>query len=126
MPTQLLEYSHNRSIQATVTRSLSLSLSHSKSSILTLLTKTKTGYDAIVVFVDRLSKMVHLTPTHTTLTAKGWAELFLENVWKYHGLPEELVSDRGPQFCNKFIARLATQKSGTPRCRLIRGLCPSK
>ena len=37
--------------------------------LITGLPKTKMGYDAIVMFVDRLTKMVHAIPTHTTVDA---------------------------------------------------------
>jgi len=56
------------------------------------------GYDAILVVVDRLTKMVHFIPTTEKTTAEGLARLFRDNVWKLHGLPESIISDRGPQF----------------------------
>ena len=31
-------------------------------------------------------------------TVEGLAKLFRDNVWKLHGLPESMISDRGPQF----------------------------
>ena len=37
--------------------------------LITSLSKTKDGYDAIVVFVDRLSKMTHVIPTTTSVDA---------------------------------------------------------
>lgn len=63
---------------------------------------TAAGYDSILVFVDRLSKMVHFVPTTETLNAQGFAVLFVNNVVRLHGLPRTLISDRGPQFNNKF------------------------
>jgi len=56
------------------------------------------GYDSILVVVDRLTKMVHFTPTIEKTSAEGLARLFRDNVWKLHGLPESIISDRGPQF----------------------------
>jgi len=57
------------------------------------------GYDLIlVVVVDRLTKMVHFIPTIEKTLVKGLARLFRDNVWKLHGLPESIISDRGPQF----------------------------
>ena len=56
------------------------------------------GYDAICVFVDRLTKQRHLRPYTTTITADGLADLFCDRIFHYHGLPETIVSDRGPQF----------------------------
>jgi hypothetical protein len=60
------------------------------------------GYDSILVVVDRgLSKGVILIPTTKTLDADGTAELLLENLYKRFGLPDKIISDRGPQFAAK-------------------------
>jgi len=56
------------------------------------------GKDAILVVCDRLSKMTHFVATTEGTSAEGLARLFRDNVWKLHGLPESVVSDRGPQF----------------------------
>jgi len=56
------------------------------------------GYDTILVVVDRLTKMVYFIPTTEKTTAEGLAKLFRDNVWKLHGLPKSIISDREPQF----------------------------
>jgi len=56
------------------------------------------GYDSILVVVDQLTKIVHFIPTMEKTSAKGLARLFRNNIWKLHGLPESIISDRGPQF----------------------------
>jgi transposase InsO family protein len=56
--------------------------------------------------VDSLTKPTHFIPTHTTLNAEGTALLFLEEVWKHHGTPQVVVSDRGPQFIAGFTHEL--------------------
>jgi len=56
------------------------------------------SYDSILVVVDRLTKMVHFIPTTEKKSAEELARLFRDNVWKLHGLPESIISDRGPQF----------------------------
>jgi len=56
------------------------------------------GYDAILVVVDWLTKMVHFIPTAEKTIAEGLAKLFRNNVWKLHGLPKSIISDRGLQF----------------------------
>ncbi|KAJ9509347.1 hypothetical protein QJQ45_001810 [Haematococcus lacustris] len=63
-------------------------------------------YDSILVFVDRLTKMVHLVKTWESMTATQYAKLFLEHVFRLHGMPRSVVSDRGPQFHNKFWAEV--------------------
>lgn len=67
------------------------------------------GYDAILVVVDRLTKMVHILPTFATCGAVGAATLFKDNVWKLHGVPKDVISDRGKEFCNKFMSELYRQ-----------------
>ena len=56
------------------------------------------GYDSILVVVDQLTKMVHFILTTEKTSAEGLARLFRDNMWKLHGLPESIISDRGPQF----------------------------
>lgn len=71
------------------------------------LPKTPRGFDAIVVFVDRLTKMIRVAPTHTTVTAEGAARLFFDHVFRHgHGVPTTLVSDRDPRFTSAFWEEL--------------------
>ncbi|KAJ9525373.1 hypothetical protein QJQ45_003214 [Haematococcus lacustris] len=64
-------------------------------------------YDSILVFVDRLTKMVHLVKTWESITAPQYAKLFIEHVFRLHGMPRDVISDRGPQFKNHFWAEVA-------------------
>lgn len=70
--------------------------------LITQLPMSASGFDAIVVFVDRLSKMTHFAPTNSTVTAEGVAQLYVDKVFCHHGLSDEIVSDRGPQFAGMF------------------------
>ena len=56
------------------------------------------GYDTILVIVDRFTKMGHFIPTTERTSAEGLAQLFRDNIWKLHELPNSIISDRGPQF----------------------------
>jgi len=56
------------------------------------------GYDSILVVVDQLTKMVHFILTMVKTSAEELARLFRDNVWELYGLPESIISDRGPQF----------------------------
>ena len=56
------------------------------------------GYNAILVVVDRFTKIGHFIPTIEKTSAEGLVCLFRDNVWKLHGLPDSIISDRGPQF----------------------------
>jgi len=63
-------------------------------------------HDAVMTVVDSVLKRAHFIPTHMTVTAEGAARLFLHQVWKLHGLPKCVVSDRGPQFVARFTREL--------------------
>jgi hypothetical protein len=64
-------------------------------------------YDSILVVVDQgLSKGVILTPCNKTLTSQDTAQLLLENLYKRFGLPDKIISDRGPQFASKAFVEL--------------------
>ena len=76
--------------------------------IVSLPTTTR-GNDAVLVFVDKLSKMTHFEPCKTTITAEETAELFRHAVWRLHGLPEKLVSDRDSKFTGHFMKSLCEQ-----------------
>ena len=62
--------------------------------------------DTILVVCDRLSKMTHFVATTEGTIAEGLARLFRDNVWKLYGLPESIVSDRGPQFAVELTKEL--------------------
>ena len=68
------------------------------------LPKTKQGHTAILVVVDKLTKMTHFAACKNESTAKDIAKLFVDKVFKLHGLPLCLTTDRGPEFANRFIA----------------------
>jgi len=79
------------------------------------LPQTAANHDSILVFVDRLSKMVHLVPTTESLDAIGFARLFVDHVVRLHGMPATLVFDRGPQFNIKFWEHVC-KLTGLRRC----------
>ena len=60
------------------------------------------GFTAIVVFVDKLTKMVHLTRYKKKVTAMEYAQIFVDNVFRLHGLLEVIISDWYPHFTGKF------------------------
>ena len=70
------------------------------------LPKTKAGYDAILVFVDRLTKMMHLAPCKITVDSEGTATLFVDNVWKHHGIPKDIVTYRDSVYVGKFLSEV--------------------
>jgi len=60
------------------------------------------GFDAIMVVVDRFSKMAHFIPTKDEATAQEMGRLFFSHIFKHHGLLKDIVSDRDPKFISKF------------------------
>ena len=71
--------------------------------LITQLPETPRGTTAIVVFVDRVTKMTHLAACKTSISSKEFGDLFLKEVFAKHGCPRDLVSDRDPRFTSDFF-----------------------
>lgn len=69
---------------------------------------SKSGNDTILVIVDRLTKMTHIVPCKSTITAPEVAELFIKEVVRLHGWPSSIVSDRDKLFVSDFWRHLQT------------------
>jgi hypothetical protein len=65
---------------------------------ITDLPMTLDGYDSVMVVVDRLTKMMHFVPTRKDATALDCAKLFRREIFRIHGCPKSIVSDRDPKF----------------------------
>ena len=57
----------------------------------------------IVVFADRLCKITHLAAVPDTIDGEGLVTLFIYRVFRQHGLPVTIVSDRDHCFTEKFL-----------------------
>ena len=55
-----------------------------------------------LVFVDRFIKVVHLDAVTESITAQGCARVFIDTIFRLHGLPRELMFDRDPRFTAEF------------------------
>jgi hypothetical protein len=64
------------------------------------------GKDVVLVVVDRLSKYVHFTPLSHPYSAASIAQAFVDHIFKLHGLPKSIVSDRDPVFTSLFWKEL--------------------
>ncbi len=70
--------------------------------LITQLPRSTRGADAIVVFVDKLSKQVHFAATTSNITAPGLANIFFYEVVRHHGIPTSIISDRDTRFTSHF------------------------
>jgi len=64
------------------------------------------GHDALLMVVDQAKKQVHMIPTTAETSALGLAKIYQDNVWCYHGLPDSVISDWGPQFAAELMKEL--------------------
>ena len=72
------------------------------------------GMDAILVIVDRFTKMIRLKATTTNISLEGIAKIYRDEIWKLHRIPRTILSNRGPQFASKFVEEF-TKVLGTKR-----------
>ncbi|KAI2661149.1 Transposon Tf2-6 polyprotein [Labeo rohita] len=81
----------------------------------TLLWTLSQAYPCLMVLtvVDRFSKAVHFIPLPKLPSARETAAIVLDHVFRIHGLPVDMVSDRGPQFISKFWAEFCRQLGPT-------------
>jgi transposase InsO family protein len=74
--------------------------------LITGLPRTPDGFDAILVVVDKCSKLLHLIPTTSSVTAPELADLFFREIVRHHGIPSSIISDRDPRFTSSFWSQL--------------------
>ena len=78
------------------------------------LSSTRRGHDRIGSLSTVLLTMVHIAPITSRVTAEDAARLFFERVYSAHGLPKEVVSNRGPQFAEHLWWQLCSCFSVRP------------
>ena len=76
------------------------------------LPKSETGRDSVVVFVDKLSKMAHIVACNEDDGALEMAQYLIDTVFRLHGMPKTLVSDRDTRFTSTLYKEL---------CRIVAG-----
>jgi transposase InsO family protein len=80
------------------------------------LPRNQKGEDSIWVIADRLTKSAHFIAVKSTYKAPRYAEIFMEEIVKLHGVPLSIVSDRDPTFTSHFWR--AFQRSMGTRLRM--------
>jgi hypothetical protein len=68
----------------------------------TALPRVRGGFDSVLVVVDRLTKVAHFIPVKSTHTAVDIARIFIREIFRLHGMPKVLVSDRDTKFTSNF------------------------
>lgn len=64
------------------------------------------GKHCILTVVDRLSKQAHFLALSHRYTALDVAQLYLDNVFKLYGMPDNIISDRDPTFLSEIWGEL--------------------
>lgn len=70
-------------------------------------------YNCILVVIDKLLKYSNFIPLHHPFTAQGVAEAFLNSVYKLHGMPPSIASDRDRIFTSILWKELFQHTQGT-------------
>ena len=60
------------------------------------------GKTGVAVFVNRLTKMAHFFPCTKEITAAKCAHLFVNQVFRLHGMPAVIISNYNPRFVSRF------------------------
>jgi hypothetical protein len=60
------------------------------------------GFTGVLIIIDRFTTMAHFIPLKTEAAIEEFACMFLQEVWRLHGLPSKIVSDRDAHFESKF------------------------
>ncbi|KAF7641037.1 hypothetical protein LDENG_00298510, partial [Lucifuga dentata] len=76
------------------------------------------GNTTILSIIDCFSKMAHFVALSKLPSAKETAEVLLSNVFRLHGLPQDIVSDGGPQFTSHFWKEFCSLIGPQSACRL--------
>ena len=68
--------------------------------------RRKVAYDALLVVVDRYSKMIRLIPCSVDLAASELGDILAEEIFSKYGLPKSIISDRGPILTSEYWGTL--------------------
>lgn len=83
---------------------------------------TQKGYDVNCVIVDRLTKSSHLLPMKSIFLIDRLAKLYMEEIFKLHGIPISIVSDRDQCFTS--LSWLSLQSAMEMKLKFSTGFHP--
>ena len=69
---------------------------------ITRLPRTKYQHDSIMVVVDTLTKETHFVPVHSTIGTTEISNIFMKDIFRLHGIPKMIASDRDEKFTSNF------------------------
>ena len=69
---------------------------------ITSLLKSKKQNDSTFIVIDKLSKEAHFIPVKLTYKAVKIADMFLKEIFRLHGIPKAIISDRDVKFIGNF------------------------
>lgn len=64
------------------------------------------GFEVILVVIDKLTKFAHFLPLKHPYTSHQVAQVFFDQVYRLHGMPTRIISDRDPVFTSNFWQEL--------------------
>jgi len=64
------------------------------------------GYNTILVVYNHFSKIAYFVATTEKMLTEGLVKLFRDYIWKLHGLPESIISDKEVQFVAEMMKKL--------------------
>lgn len=74
------------------------------------------GKSVLWVVIDRFTKYAHFVPLSHPYTAKMVADVFIQDIFRLHGMPRSIVTDRDPIFLSLFWESFF-KSQGTTLCR---------
>jgi hypothetical protein len=69
---------------------------------ITGLAKTQKHNESIMVIIDKISKSAHFSPIKSTFKAINIVEIFMKEIFRLHGIPKMVISDRDVKFTSSF------------------------
>ena len=67
---------------------------------------TQKKHESVWVIIDRLTKSAHFIPIRINYSMDRLAKLYVDEIFRLHGVPLSIVSDRDPRFTSRFWKEL--------------------